>query len=162
MTDIDIRKKILNALYQEYRKTPGYGCRDVWELSEEFGIARDAMEFNAHFLVDQGFAVIATAGWSIELTPKGLNFVEGPSVFNPTEQFRQQIIEIHGGNIGQINQGHIINNPSLFLNQLAEMIENNPNLEPEQKASWNKALWEMSKHPALIEVIRALVSVFRV
>lgn len=156
MNDREIRKKILQALYDEDRKDPGAGSLDMHTIPHEFQVDEKFSEFNVYFLEENGFIAFTGGGGVIGITAKGKNFVEGPNEFNPVPQFIQQTIEIHGGQIGQINQGHVINNPSLFLSELADQIERRPDIDPEKKAFWKRALFEMSKHPFLLEAIRIL------
>lgn len=158
MTDNEIRKAILKALYDENRKRPGWGSLGIDALMNVSGITeKEAIYYHLDYLTDRGFLEGDT--WTEKIiTARGIDFVEGPSEFNPPQTYLKQSIEISGGHVGQINQAHTIMNPSLFLGQLAEAIENHPDLDNEKKKKWKDTLFEMSKHPALIELMRALIA----
>lgn len=65
---------------------------------------------------------------------------------------------IHGGavSLGQ-STATVVNQQSTFLHDLAQKVQNCPNIEPEQRQHWAKTLWEMSKHPALVALLGSLV-----
>jgi hypothetical protein len=158
MTDNETRKAILKALYEENRKRPGWGGIGIDVLKNVSGITdEESIDYHLDYLTDRGFLVGDTATEKI-ITAKGIDFVEGPSEFNPPQAHLRQSIEISGGNIGQINQAHTLTNPSLFLGRLAEAIENHPDLDRKKRQSWKETLLEMSKHPALVELLRSLMA----
>lgn len=125
------------------------------DLASELNVAQEIVERQMRALKKLGLAKKMAIN-SIRITDDGFR-----KIMNPPEAATDHInnrIEISGGSIGQINQAHTINNPSLFLNQLAEAIENHPDIEPEKKIPWTKALLEMSKHPLLVEAVKQLCS----
>ena len=152
----EIRKIILRDLYAAFEEQDGVGYISMGEIAEKSGIDIKAIEKQTDFLEELGYARYEATGGIIGITPKGINFIEGPSEFNPLTQFTQQSIEIHGGSVGQIIQAHIINNPSLFLNRLVEELDNHPDIPPEKKAAWRKTLSDLSNNPAAVEIIRGL------
>ena len=158
MTDNEIRKAILKELYDKFRAESGYGDMDMHEFPQRLEIDENISEFNVYFLEAHKFIEFTGGGGQIGITPKGMNFVEGPNEFNPPAQFIRQSVEIHGGQVGQINQAHTINNPSQVLEKLADLIEHSPDVEPEKRKPWTKALRDICKHPALIEVMKIFLS----
>jgi hypothetical protein len=154
MTDIEIRKRILVALYDEYREHSVAGRLNMYELAESFGIDKKNIEFNAQYLIDHGFAEYTAMGGFIAITPKGVNFVEGPSEFNPAEEYLQQSIEVSGGEIGQIFQAKEITiKPEALVEDLARIVNDYPDLPPAERRRWLNFL----KHPLLIEMIRRVL-----
>ena len=158
MDKIKIRTLILQDLYAAFEEQDGVGYISMGEIAEKRGIDIKTIEKQTDFLVELGYARYEATGGIIGIAPKGINFVEGASEFNPLPQFIRQTIEIHGGTVGQINQAHMINDPSSFLNAVADAVDAVQNIDPSKKSSWLKSLFEMSKHPALIEAIKKLLS----
>jgi hypothetical protein len=156
MNDIEIRDRILQTLYQAYRKHPGVGRRIMDEFADEFGIDKELIEFNIQYLVDHDFVKYVAMGGLVGITPKGINFAEGPSKYNPTEDYKSQSIEVSGGTIGQIFQvGHDFNT-SLFLDRLTAQIESHPEISPEKKSHWKDFLKDIPR-TILDELIRIAV-----
>lgn len=156
MTDNEMRKAILKALYEERRRWPGVGALSVNELVNICGADKEIVYYNLDYLTDRGFIQSSSLSEK-EITVLGIDFFEGPSEFNPPQDYVNQKIEISGGHVGQVNQAHTITNPSLFLSRLVEAIENHPDIDREKKKRWTETLWEMSKHPALVELLRILI-----
>ena len=157
MNDLEIHKEILQKLYDIDRERGPSAGFSAEELSKTIPAAITDIDYNIRDLRDHRY-LRNISRFVVCITPEGRDFLKercNPSVaVEPV----QQRIEISGGSVGQINQGHVINNPSLFWNQLAEVIEKNPDIEPEKKKAWCKAIWEISKHPALIEAMKTLLS----
>jgi len=159
MSDTEIRRAILQKLYDLFMdRGMAVGIKST-ELANDLDFTPETVEKQVRALKAYGFVENITMA-SLRISPDGLKEIEGALKSEiPTTQIHQNI-KISGGNIGQINQAHILNNPSCFLNRLAEAIENTPDIDPEQKKTWTKTLWEMSKHPhlpALIEAVKQLV-----
>jgi len=157
MTDVEIRLAVLQKLY-DIRKleSPNAGYRDE-ELAEVLNLEKKSLNFNMGYLKEKGFI----RGLSLSatgITAKGIDLIEGPSVFYPPDQYIRQQIEINGVSGGQINLAHTINDPSLFLDQLSAEIEKRTDIDQDKKAYWKKTLLEMSKHPVLLEVAKKLFS----
>ncbi|HRR42492.1 MAG TPA: hypothetical protein P5244_14760 [Syntrophales bacterium] len=157
MNDLEIRKEILQKLCDIDREHgPGAGF-SAEELSKSIPAAIADINFHIRDLCDRRYIRNITR-FVVCIRPEGRDYLMelcSPSVaVEPV----QQKIEISGGSVGQINQGHVINNPSLFWNQLAEVIEKNPDIEPEKKKEWCKTIWEISKHPVLTEAVKTLLS----
>jgi len=153
MADDEVRKNILSNLYDVYReKGPNAGL-SYDTLTERLGLNKTEVEFHVRYLCDRGYARKMTR-FVVAIDKRGIDFIEGPSAFNPPAQFSQQKIEISGGSVGQINQAHIVNNPSLFLTQLADAIEKHPDIDPEKKKSWKEKLLEMANSPVVDAIFR--------
>ena len=155
MSDLEARKKILQALYETMRK---YGGRPsgykIDDLADDLGIDKNDARFHVRYLVKRNFVRSVVMG-SVEIETAGIDFVEGPSEFNPPAQYNQQVISISGGQVGQVNQAHIINNPSLFLNRLADELERSPDLDPEKKKSWTETLRDLANSPLIEKIVSA-------
>lgn len=158
MENHNIRDAILRSLYRGYKKDGFTGRRFFHELAAELGVGMKSIEAVCHYLQERGF-VDTQANAVATIEAKGVDYVEGPSPFNAPGNYAQQVIEIKGGNVGQITQAHIIHNPSDLLNQLADLLDTAPGLQPEKKKEWKGSLLEMSRHPALIEVWKRLLSI---
>ena len=55
MDDIEIRKKILELLYHEYKRTPGYGHGSLPDIAQKIGVSYEKVDFNAQYLSDKDF-----------------------------------------------------------------------------------------------------------
>jgi len=159
MSDTEIRRAILQKLYDLFMdRGRAVGIKSA-ELANDLAFTPETVEKQIRALKAYGFVENITMA-ALRISPDGLKEIEGTLKSEiPTTQIHQNI-EISGGNIGQINQAHVINNPSYFLNRLEEAVENTPDIDPEKKSRWKQALWEMSKHPALIAAISPLFSLF--
>lgn len=157
MMDIQIRNQVLNALYDAYRETPGLGERLINDLVEEFSVDKKVLEFNVEYLADTGFIRHTTLGGGIEIIEKGLKYVEGKSEFNPRPEFERQTIQISGGQVGDVIQAHNITiNPSDFLHQMIQHIQDHPSIDSNQKKGWIKSLLEMANHSVVKDLIHQI------
>jgi hypothetical protein len=157
MTDIEVRKKILQALYEEYKAHGRGGVLRIKDLAERLALDVKLVDFNAQYLIDNGFVrLVGRNSFSIEA--QGVNFVEGPSEFNPAEEYIQQSIQISGGEIGQIFQAKEITiKPEVLIEDLTRLVNDYPGLQPEEKKRWLDFL----KHPLLIEMIGRILDMIK-
>lgn len=175
MDDIKIRKKILELLYREYKKTPGHGHGNLPNIARKIGEDYDSVYFNAQYLSDNNFVSLGM-GQTIEILPDGVNFIEGPHEFNPRSKNISQSLEIgdikinSGGigdivqtqSIGNVAQAHNITiNPSYFLDNMIRCIQEHPDLDPKKKKSWLRSLSEMAEHPMILEFCRKILESIR-
>jgi hypothetical protein len=155
--DIEIRDKILGILYQKYKEQPRTSRCSINELSEKLGLENKAIEFNIRFLMDNQFIESVSIPMQFRIAPKGIAVIEGPSKYNPPEDYRGQLIEISGSTVGQIIQAFHVNfSPSVLLNNLNQSIENHPDILPEQKKRWKDLLTSIPKW-ILEQIIQALI-----
>jgi len=151
MTDQEIRDKILQAIYEQYKKKGFHSAKILsYGLAREIGVEESAMDRNVQYLVGKGFVTSGAGGPGsgppIGITSRGVDVVEGPSKYNPPEDHRKMIIEMKGGNVGQIVQDqHIDINPSIFLEQLNLLIEKYQEVPPDKKKYWLDLLKEIPK-----------------
>ncbi len=90
----------------------------------------------------------------LSITSKGIDFIKGPSGFNPPHEYKSQSIEIKGSIVGQVVQAnHSTVNISTFFGHLIQSIQNHPDLPPDEKKHWTDVLYEMSKHPLLAGLV---------
>jgi len=172
---IEIRKKILKFLYQEYEKTPGHGHGSLPDIAQEIGVDYKEVDFNAQYLSDKDFVRLGI-GRTIEITPKGVDFVEGPHEFNPrsehiSQSFEIGDIKIDSGSLGDVvqtqNIGGVVQthtttiNPSVFFESIIHEIQNQPDLDPTKKKSWLRSLSEMMEHPMILEIFRKIFESIR-
>lgn len=175
MDKIEIRKKILELLYQEYKKTPGHGHGSLPDIAQEIGVDYKEVDFNAQYLSDKDFVRLGI-GRTIEITPKGVDFVEGPHEFNPRSEHISQSFEIGDIKIGTGSVGDIVQtqnvdgvvqthsstiNPSDFFESIIHEIQNQPDLDPKEKKSWLRSLSEMAAHPMILEFCRKIFESIR-
>ena len=160
MDDLEIRKRILQALYQADRERPQVGFRKKNDLAKEFGVNLKDIEFNASYLERLGFIEYASQGGNLGILPKGINFVEGPSPFNPLREFKSQHIQISGGTAGNVAQGHeiSINDAPEFLRRLVAEIETHPEIGSERKERWTESLRQMAGSSAVGEIVRRVIA----
>lgn len=138
--DIEIRDKILEYLFQKYKEQPMSRCSPN-ELTEKLGFDSKGIDFNVRFLIDNGFIESISISRQFRIGRKGILLIEGPSKYNPPEDYRRQFIEISGSTIGQIIQAaHVDFSPSVLLNNLNQSIENHPQIPPEPKRHWRDFL----------------------
>lgn len=155
MDDNEIRNEIIQALYREHRKIPDAGILDMNILANDFGVDSHTMEFNVSLLNAAGFTKFAAMGGMIELTDKGILYADGPSPFNPPDNYNQQKIEVSGGTIGQIVQGHDVTiNTSEFFDHLLHRIDEHPDLAPAKKKNWKQAIKGFMNSPLFLEIFR--------
>jgi hypothetical protein len=156
MTNDEIRNKILKVLYADYQEF-GHDSSISWEdFSAKIPSDQKTVHREFDYLAAKGLIECPCLG-HVAILPDGIDKVEKSPEFSSASAGFQKI-EIHGGSIGQINQAHIINNPSQLLNQLADAIQKADSIDPQKKESWVKSLWEMSKHPVVAEAVKKLLS----
>jgi hypothetical protein len=152
--DFEIRDKILEILYHKYKEQAGASRCSFTELTEKLGLESKVIEFNVRFLINNGFVEPISIPRQFRIAPKGVAVIEGPSKYNPPEDYRKQFIEI-AGNVGQIIQAHFDFNPSVFMDQLNLSIENHPGIALEQKKYWKDFLKEIPR-AVLAEIIQVV------
>lgn len=153
MDKFEIRDKILKALYQEYEKD-GYTGRSLTPaLAENLRISKNDIEKAVLYLHQRDYVKILS-NEVVDIAEKGVDYVEGPSPFTRERNHHNMKIDISGGNVGQVIQGHNISlNGSDFLNRFIQEIQNHPDLDQEKKKSWSKTLLSMSEHPLVTTVL---------
>ena len=157
MTDIEVRKKVLQALYEEYKAYGRGGVLRIKDLAERLALDVKLVDFNVQYLVDNGFVRLVGRN-SLSIEAPGVNFVEGPSEFNPPEEYIQQSIQISGGEVGQIFQAKEITiKPEVLVQDLTRIVNDYPDLPAAEKKRWLDFL----KHPLLIEMIRRIFELIK-
>jgi DNA-binding Lrp family transcriptional regulator len=157
MDDKEIRKKILERLYQEFRERDVASMVPMYEVAKEIGIEQKVMNSNVTYLEGKGFIKYVAFGGSelgalITITPDGIDALEFK---NDTPGSIQSIV-ISESQVGPIIQAkHIDFNPSIFLEQLNSQIQGHSQIAPETKKHWKEFLKEVPKI-VLEQVIRVV------
>ena len=159
MDEKKIRPVILQKLYDLYINSRGNTGMTIPDIANELGFDIKTVEESVRGLKANKYIDNRTMT-QIRITSEGVKEIERVPKSNPGDTHFHQTIEFNGDNAGQINQAHTINNPSLFLRELADAIENLPDLEPEKKSRWKATLLEISKHPGMIAIMTRLLSLF--
>jgi hypothetical protein len=158
MNDQEISRVILQKLHDLLVNGKASACLKPIELANELGLDIKTVEIAVRALIIEGHAKSLTMAPCVQITPEGVKALKGSHGAHPVDTHFHQTIKVNGNNAGQINVAHTINNPSLFLMELAEAVEKLPDLEPEKKSRWKATLLEISKHPALIAAMIRLLS----
>ncbi|MEN6624563.1 MAG: hypothetical protein ABFD50_23835 [Smithella sp.] len=155
MTSDEIRHKILQILYDTCLTDGIYGFMNEEDLVANIPADEEIIEKEFDYLLSQGLVDRPALGF-VTITSKGIDKVETNPEFKILPAPEKPKIEIHSGNIGKKNQAHI-NNPSLFLDRLAEEIEKSTQIKQEKKKLWKKVLLEMSSDPWATEAVKKLL-----
>ena len=158
MDDTEIRKRILEILYQEEKKSPGPSRYPLGKLANELGVEQKEMMSHIRFLVGERLVKYPVIG-SVSIDHEGIKRVENRDFsFSPT--IKSQTIIVTGGQVGQIYQGQNITfDHRVFLDHLEKMIDAHSSASPEEKRNWKHLLGAIGKHPLLIELIRTAIQV---
>lgn len=156
MDDFEIRKKILETLYQEDKKSPGPSRYQLSRLANELGVELKDLGSHIRFLEGERLVKRPVIG-SVSIDHEGIKRVENRD-FDFSATPKSQAIIVTGGQIGQIFQAQNITfDHRVFLDHLEKMIDAHPNASLEEKRNWKHLLGEISRHPLLIELIRTAI-----
>jgi len=146
MDDKEIRKKILERLYQEFREKSIVSRIPMCQIGKEIGVDQKVMDSNVAYLEGKGFIEYVgfgdQLGALITITPDGIDELEFK---NDTPGSTQSIV-ISESQVGPIIQAqHIDFNPSIFLEQLNSQIQDHSEIAPETKKHWKEFLKDVPK-----------------
>ncbi len=153
MDKIETAIKVLEALHEEKEKHGYMGRLQIDDLVEKLRVDREAIERVVHYLHEREF-VRCKSNAVVDITTKGEDVVDGPSLFNPPGRQHQMKTEIYGGTIGQVVQAHKVTfTASSLLDHLTDEIRRQSDLDEDQKKSWLDHLSSMSSHPAFLKIL---------
>jgi len=108
MTNQEIRRKILELLYNEYQIHP-YLTVSAKDLLYKIGITKQELFTNIVYLEEKGYVelqkALGTPFISARISVYGIELVEDESEFNIKFRIRQNITHIEGDMIGVVSQG---------------------------------------------------------
>ena len=145
----EIRRKILGALYDKFKKEPRKPYLSKVDIALEKGLSVEDINWNIQYLCDKGYVgqpIIHMPMRSIEsgaykITHDGIDLIEDPSEFN--QMFPSAV---------QVN----INIESIRINLEKELEK--VSLPPEEKMSIIQAFDKFISHPVAAQMIASILT----
>lgn len=161
----DIKKAIADRMLNEY-ELGNNGMVDLRLLESELGAPWHSIASAAAMLHEQEILILALNCTSARLTPYGVKTLKpqdiGVSKHPPTNvtnntyfsgHFSQSAISAAGDAHVSVQNTEVNN----FFQQLEMAIDQSSSIPSEQKGKWKANLSEMSKHPALVAALGAIL-----
>lgn len=156
-----LRAKVLERLADAYERQGG--CHvNLRQLAQEIGVPFQSLEPTLGVLYELGLLELTIDNGHGALKPEGFrvareNDVAVPRRGNTSVTFNAPI----SGSAVAFDRGkaQVTNNVrvDLALQMLEQAIQNASDIPPDKKKSWLSSLGEMAKHPAVLEVLKAVL-----
>jgi hypothetical protein len=168
--DIELARRVFGRfleVYQEHLGRSGVWAIRVQALEERLGMTTEQRRRGVAVLVQQGLIKIMGTQ-SFRLTPRGAGVCLHPETLaqylgprQPIAPVVQNINTLNATHVqsAQVGDGNVMNvTYSQVLTALADKIEADPAVPPEQKSKWAGALREISTHPISVAVVTAVAT----
>ncbi|UYF99351.1 hypothetical protein [Halomonas sp. GD1P12] len=164
MNTQQIKQAIANRMLSEYDQGNN-GMVDMKQIASELGIPWSQVENVVGMLHEQGIVRTVIGCHVAHLTPLGIRTLEPSDIGVPKQppqtvnnhfsgSFNQSAIATTNGYATVSVQNTEVNH---YFQQLERAIDQSQNIPSEQKQKWKTDLWEMSKHPALVAALGAIL-----
>lgn len=163
MNTQQIKQAIANRMLSEYNQ--GNDLVDLTPLEHELGLPWHDIAITITLFHRQGILEPVVGNTHARLTAYGVEVLEPGDIGVPKQppqtvnnnfsgSFNQSAIATTGGQASVSIQNTEVNH---YFQQLEQAIDQSQNIPPEQKRKWKTDLWEMSKHPALVAALGAIL-----
>lgn len=148
MDNKNIRRKILEILYEYEQKYPTNGVTDT-DLNNKLDIKSEKIDFNINYLIQKGLITSENylGGYFVRISHNGIDLIEnnGESKANITQHFH--------GDVEQLALGDINNyNTKIYFDALIKAIEESEEIPEEDKASLIDKIKTIAHDPYVVGI----------